>query len=285
MQSYQTVTRALDTTSLSIYQIKLFALVFMTLDHIGKNLFFLLPPLVASALQLVGRLAAPLFLFALIVGLQHTRSKVRYALRMYLASWGLYLLHALIVLLELDHPDVLGFHFPDDIFLTWFWVILLACAAESIRKFCSGKQLRALLPLLCVALFAALSIVLAQCFPDSTLRFLLFPVPGPELTYWYFVPLGVVMYLVRSKRNICLIFGGFSLIFLLVTVLRLLSDQDFWGVLFFSDNQWAMLFSLPFMALCSERRGRPAKAFFYGYYLLHGTALYVLGLLLYPLIP
>ena len=269
---------------LSVFQIKMIALICMTLDHIGKEFFFLLPPVLSFLLQMIGRLAAPLFLFAIVEGLWHTRSKLKYALRMYLASVCMFLAHIAASLLPLNRPDVLGFVYPDNIFLTWFWIILLAYAMDSIRDFWSGKQPKSLLPLLCITLYAALSATLGALFPDSTLLFMLFPFPSLELAYWYFIPLGCVMYGLRSKERSCCAFGAFSLAFLVGTIFQLLFKRNFWGVLFFSENQWMMLFALPVMLLCNEHRGRPMKAFFYAYYILHCFAFYLIGILLYTLL-
>ena len=72
---------------LTAFQIKVIALVIMTLDHIGAFAFEI--PIVAQYegyLRRIGRLAAPLFLFLLVQSIRHTRNKPKFILRLYLTS-------------------------------------------------------------------------------------------------------------------------------------------------------------------------------------------------------
>ena len=74
---------------LSTSAIKWIALFFMTLDHIAAFGFEI--PIVGrfyNPLRMVGRIAAPLFLFALVQGLRHTSSRSKFLLRLYLAGVG-----------------------------------------------------------------------------------------------------------------------------------------------------------------------------------------------------
>lgn len=113
----QTLICGLSTTG-----IKVIALITMTADHIGKNLWLLLPPWLEIALQILGRCAAPLFAFAVVVGMQHTAHPWRYALRMYAASWVLLLGNALLEAAIPAHS--LGFCLPNDVFLTYTVLIV-----------------------------------------------------------------------------------------------------------------------------------------------------------------
>jgi len=58
-------------------QLKLLALLFMTVDHVGMMLF---PQHIGF--RIIGRLAMPIFAFMIAEGCRHTRSKVKYLLRM-----------------------------------------------------------------------------------------------------------------------------------------------------------------------------------------------------------
>lgn len=64
---------------MSSFTLKLLAILFMTIDHIGLLLF----PSV-KILRAVGRLAFPIFAFQIGIGFKHTRSKKKYILRMLL---------------------------------------------------------------------------------------------------------------------------------------------------------------------------------------------------------
>lgn len=66
--------------SLSIEMIKLLACVTMLLDHIGATVY------PSVALRIVGRVAFPLFCFALCQGFYHTRNRGKYLLRLGLCA-------------------------------------------------------------------------------------------------------------------------------------------------------------------------------------------------------
>ena len=56
------------------FQIKIIALITMTLDHIGAYQTFTFSREINDGLRVVGRIAAPLFLFMVVEGLRYTRS-------------------------------------------------------------------------------------------------------------------------------------------------------------------------------------------------------------------
>lgn len=64
---------------MSSFTLKILAIIFMTIDHVGLLLF----PSV-RILRAIGRLAFPIFAFQIGIGFKHTRSKEKYILRMLL---------------------------------------------------------------------------------------------------------------------------------------------------------------------------------------------------------
>ena len=260
----------------SVNQIKMIALVCMTLDHLGKNVVFLFSPLWSLVMQIVGRLAAPLFLFALIEGLWHTRSKVNYACRMYLASISFYIPHYLVS--KFHEPSTRsGFCYPGNILPTFFCIIVLVHVIEQVIDLFSEKKNHAVFSVIGLSVYILISASLSEVYPDSAIRVLLFPYPYSHLDYAYFIPLGCVMYFAKSKNKSCFIFGAFSLAYFLQTFLGVMLEQYPLGYLFLADYQWFMALALPFMLLCNETRGRSIKSFFYSYYLLHNFVFYLVG--------
>lgn len=71
---------------LNAFQIKIIALITMTLDHFSKYQAFTVNRTFNDVLGIVGRIAAPLFLFMVVEGLRHTRSKPKYIFRLYIAG-------------------------------------------------------------------------------------------------------------------------------------------------------------------------------------------------------
>lgn len=63
--------------------LKYLAMLAMFLDHIGVYFYPLLPPSLYMGLRLVGRLAMPIFVYYLVLGLGRSRSIFRYLLRLF----------------------------------------------------------------------------------------------------------------------------------------------------------------------------------------------------------
>ena len=115
---------------LSTSTIKWIALFFMTLDHIAAFGFEI--PIVGrfyNPLRLAGRIAAPLFLFALVQGLRHTSSRPKFLLRLYLAGMGTELFVAATNLL---FGEIVGYSTPGNIIFTFFYVALYSWAVEGV---------------------------------------------------------------------------------------------------------------------------------------------------------
>ncbi len=66
---------------MSSFTLKILAIIFMTIDHVGILLF---PT--HKILRAIGRLAFPIFAFQIGVGFKHTHSKEKYILRMFLLT-------------------------------------------------------------------------------------------------------------------------------------------------------------------------------------------------------
>lgn len=62
------------------------ALITMTLDHIGVYQTITQNQAINDGLRIIGRIAAPLFLFMVVEGVRHTRNKTKYLLRLYMAG-------------------------------------------------------------------------------------------------------------------------------------------------------------------------------------------------------
>lgn len=67
--------------------IKLFAILFMTLDHIAVYFAPGLPGDLTDLLRILGRIAFPLFAYSTALSFRRTRNFFRYTLRLFLAAW------------------------------------------------------------------------------------------------------------------------------------------------------------------------------------------------------
>ena len=97
------------------------ALILMVLDHIHYILGF--TGVIPEAFSMLGRLAAPLFLFCLVEGFSKTRNRRKYFLKVYLVSVGMSaLLVAMNVFGLLRRPD--GFY-PMNGMMTAFAILMV----------------------------------------------------------------------------------------------------------------------------------------------------------------
>ena len=264
---------------LTTSQIKWIALFFMTLDHLAAYGFEI--PLFGryyNHLRMVGRIAAPLFLFALVQGLRHTRSKPRFILRLYLAGMGAGLFVTVTVLL---FGDIVGIITPGNIMFTFFYVALYVWAIERLMGSVKARNPRAaLVPILCCVLpFVAQTLRLAlyeltpigsakvmisfHCLLDSFLPTFVNADYG-----WEMIALGVLMYFAGTKWRQCIFFGGFCLVCIVLTRVSPWGIRGYLSVFVDSFQCW-MVLALPFMLLYNGRRGNAPKWFFYGYYPIH----------------
>lgn len=68
--------------------LKLLAILFMTLDHIGAYWGLYMDPKLYLFLRVLGRLAFPIFAWELALGFRRTHNLFKYALRTLLSQWS-----------------------------------------------------------------------------------------------------------------------------------------------------------------------------------------------------
>lgn len=282
---------------LSAFQIKIIALVIMTLDHIAAFGFEI--PVVAQyegILRAIGRLAAPLFLFLLVQSIRHTRSKPRFLLRLYLAGMCTELF---VTAMNVCLGEVFNYFTPGNIMFTFFYTALYIVLMERLIAAWKEKDVRALT--VTAVLFA---VSLLPTLLADTIRHAIYPVGASTrvqllvsglldtfLPSFYsinygigFVLLGAAMYFAGTKNRQCAVFAAFCLLCIAGAVFapsEIYMVQSF-GLFqtFFDLSQCRMIFALPVMLLYNGERGRSGKWFFYWYYPLHREVIFILAHLL-----
>lgn len=282
---------------LTAFQLKVLALVIMTVDHIGAFAFEI--PLVEQyreILRSIGRLAAPLFLFLLVQSIRHTRSKPKFLLRLYLAGMCTELF---VTAMNVCLGEVFNYFTPGNILFTFFYTALYIVLMERAASAVKTRDLRAL-----TATAVLFAVSLLPTLLADTIRYAIYPVGastrvqflvsgllGTFLPSFYsieygigFVLLGAAMYFVGTKNRQCAVFAAFCLLCIAGAVFapsEIYMVQSF-GLFqtFFDLDQCRMIFSLPFMLLYNDERGRSCKWFFYWYYPLHREVIFILAHLL-----
>ena len=110
--------------------LKTIALVLMLLDHI--HYFFEFTGLVPVWFSMLGRLAAPLFLFCTVEGFAHTHDRKRYILRIWLLGAAMGTVEFFMMYAgALRRGD--GFYPQNAIFLALFWLCLVWQGIDWLR--------------------------------------------------------------------------------------------------------------------------------------------------------
>ena len=294
---------------MNIFTIKIIALILMLMDHIGE--FFPDSPIWFGWL---GRLAAPLFVYALAVGFHHTRNRKKYLLRLYLANVGMIFFNQIMHILQRKLDYVVYEPTNHNIFTTLFCAGVLICIWEN------RKEKKKFLTYIGIYIFwQAMLIKLAILvetydylwYGNARLETVLrtdyiFPLLGG---IWdveggvFFIALGVCLYCaVEDRWKLTLYYILFCGTYLLMCegdiLYRIMNRFSFWGYHKLADiiyvgswstgiplgtsdlslltefYQWMMIGALPIMLACNGKRGKSLKRLFYAAYPLQFLVLY-----------
>ena len=269
--------------SLSGFQLKYIALITMVFDHI--QYFFEYTGKIPIWFTMIGRLAAPLFLFAVIEGFVHTHNRKKYFLRIYalailmgLIQFGFYnFLHPLV------RPD--GF-FPQNMMLSSFVILLVAL--QGIAWIQEKKYLKGIPTLLFPLMLPWLMLLLYLSGQDkpiftlfiNLLNYTVLPTHTSisDGGTWLLLT-GIAMYLChKNLKKEVLAFVTVSLVWaLMAIVLSRPSFQD----LMFRYIEWMEIFAAPLMLCYNGQRGKGSKYLFYVFYPTHIYLLYALSVIFY----
>ena len=269
--------------SLSGFQLKYIALITMVFDHI--HYFFDYTGKIPIWFAMIGRLAAPLFLFSVIEGFIHTRNRKKYFLKIYvlailmgLIQFGFYnFLHPLV------RPDG---SFPKNMMLSSFAILLVAL--QGIAWIQEKKYLKGIPTLLFPLMLPWLMLLLYLSGQDkpiftlfiNLLNYTVLPTHTSisDGGTWLLLT-GIAMYLChKNLKKEVLAFVTVSLVWVLMgIVLSRPSFQD----LMFRYIEWMEIFAAPLMLCYNGQRGKGSKYLFYVFYPTHIYLLYALSVLFY----
>ena len=259
---------------LNSFQIKIIALVLMVFDHIHYIFSGILQ--VPLWFTMLGRLSAPLFIFATANGMRYTRNPVKYLMRLWFG----------FVFMNFGN-DLINHYFPlpnggiiiNNIFSTLFVICLIIFSIQRI-SICR-KENRLFLQyvlLMLVPVFSSIIIFMAMSNPSLFLiaRGIMFFVPSLLFCEGgiILVVLGVGLYLCsQDKKKI----GIFYLVLSILVLAMGYNPEVGVESMFLHNIQWCMVFALPFMLLYNKQKGRGMKYFFYAFYPAHIYAFTILA--------
>lgn len=201
--------------NLSSFQLKIIAILFMTLDHIYTYLNGVSGIEIPIWFGYLGKISAPIFFYLIVEGFFHTRNRMKYMTRLF--GFGV-----LMIGVEL----LLGIH--NNIFLS----LGLSVALMSVIEY--GKKTKNYV----VATIIAMIIGLLGMFTEASI---------------YGVVMTLIFYFLRNRKGwMALIYIIYSI---LPVLSALNFGPEFLEAIFLWDYQWMMVFSIPFLLAYSGKLG------------------------------
>ena len=269
--------------------LKLIALGLMVLDHI--HYFFEYTGLIPEWFSMLGRLAAPLFLFCVAEGFAHTHNRRKYFLRVWVIAAAMgSLLFAMAYFGVLVRPD--GFYPLNGVLLNFVVLMPIWQGMDWLRQRRIVRGLTAILvPLLWpFALSAVVNLIPALGYPIPALGYPAAYISMSILPAWslivdggvVFILQGILLYALRSRRAWQMIsYAAVSLAFYVGLVGWQVTQQGLpLSALLTEAYQWMEIFAIPLMLLYNGERGRGYQKLFYVFYPAHVYILYALSWLL-----
>lgn len=291
---------------MSTVNLKLAALIFMIIDHVGKYI-----PGTPIFFRWVGRMSAPIFLFCLAWGFHYTHNPKRYLQRLYFGSISMGILKFILnnfLFIEKKYQSIDG-----NIFHSLFEIILFIYIIEESRRYKTYKKL---------ILFFIWQIITCSFFLWCEYNYfaesIIEDIISPIVASIFFMEGGVLFFLLGiiiyfTKDNLIKLVVGYLTSVALITITPMLNIMHFlrfiysdinteWvytifyyivrinpmgGIvpsvsqLFTLNNSWMMIAALPFMLLYNNQKGKSYKCFFYIFYPFHISILYIMGNLIF----
>ena len=265
------------------FQLKYIAMILMVLDHI--HYFFEFTGKIPVWFSMLGRLAAPLFLFCIIEGFTHTHNRKKYFIRIYAIAIVMGLIQFVILNFGLMRPD--GFY-PQNQMLATFSILLVILQGID---WCARKQwIKGLLAIIIPIVLPFVAMLAGNKIPGlwgiiNILHFTILP-----LHTWimdggtFFVLQGILMYLLHKHRkwqvtafviSNLLLYAVYPLVAIPNITIKLLLAEAY---------EWMGSFAAILMLLYNGEKGKGNKKFFYWFYPGHIYILCGLSYLLYFLL-
>ncbi|HDR6299790.1 conjugal transfer protein TraX [Bacillus cereus] len=229
---------------LNAFQLKVFAMILMVIDHVYTYI-----PGMPMWMHHPGRIVAPIFFFFVVEGFFYTRNRTKYATRVFI--WAA-IMFAGSTLIQYMFPRESGLH--NNIFLSLGMSIVLLCMIDYTKR-----TKNYLLGIPATIIVATLGLLTEASFMGVIMT----------LIFYYF-----------NEKKIWLIIT-YVLLSLMEVPTLLIAGEIFTDMgLFGFNNQWMMVFALPFFFLYNGERGVNntfTKYMFYIFYPVHLWIIYTIG--------
>lgn len=216
--------------------LKIFALIFMVIDHVG---FILFPGEIIF--RAIGRLAFPLFAYQMAVGFSHTRNKPKHILKLLLFA----------ILCQIPQSIINNMYNIDhmlNIIFTFIFALLIIYVFENLKWFKNNNDSNK-------RIFDFKNSILSTSIAIVLLCLGIFL----NVDYgWYGILLTIAFYFTLNKKAL-----GILLFFLLVNLNFIIKQSQMAFLAYIS------LFDIIFIILFNGKRGYKFSWIFYAFYFLH----------------
>ena len=257
----------------------------MTVDHVGAFGNTILESGYYIIFRMIGRIAAPLFLFIFVQSIRHTRNRTNFLKRLYFAGAAIGLSNTTFNILG---SNIFGIHDFGNILFTFFYVGLYVTIIEKIFAAISEKNVRE-----CAQSFGILGISLLLCMVYRIIENIMpkgLPVQQlvPTINHLEygigFVLLGIFLYFVKKKTLQGMVYFIFCIICICGAIVAVRNPDIYIGssfaTLYFDPMQCWMILALPIMMFYNQKKGRNVKKFFYWYYPVHRYVIVIVSAML-----
>lgn len=273
-------TMQLIKKGLTAFQVKIIALVIMTVDHLALYKILTTSKEINSLMRMAGRIAAPLFLFLLIESLTHTRSKKKYIMRLYIFGVIIQFVNELFKqVLFADYSVQLGNILPTFMYAA-FYIICIEMWISAVKN---SKVSQLILSATIMLIPFAVSLTYLYIDHEIMTYIKIFAPDIFVLEYSFgFALIGIFWYFCKNKIYNCLVFWGLSVLSYFIDVAYMRDMMKYIHFNFYhlvTPTQWGMMFAIPFILLYNGKKGKHGlKYLFYIYYPLHQYLLVTLSL-------
>lgn len=237
-------------------QLKIIAIICMTIDHVGYFFFDSLQTTEYIVLRSIGRIAMPLFVFLLIEGYFHTKSIKKYICRIFFCA-----VITQVVIYFFEKIDMLYFSsiLPKiNNFNILFSFSLILCGIRFIDKKILGKDI---LDIIIRAFFIAVILVLYTIF---------------KIDYGiYGFLIAFMFYLIKKYSCDENVFSLWIIEAMIIAIFSVLAIKEVFGIF--------AACSIIFIAIYNEKRGKKGKVLstlFYVYFPFHYAVIFIVKLIL-----
>ena len=224
--------------------LKIFGIVFMSIDHFYLYVCSNIISIDGRAFRIVGRIAAPLFLFAVTQAMHHSSNRKHYILR-------LYIYHIAICIVEHILSYITASQMSFNVIPEWlFTAIYIFLIDEIIKK----KNIIINIILLFIPLTLGMGMIITG-FSDSWWTNMLLPNIFLVCYSPFFIILGISWYYIRTKKIQLLTLSLFS-VFVFCGAYIASNCQSWVYTGLFNYTQIWMILAAPLLRYMTEQEGK-----------------------------